>query len=87
MASFGPPKGTERTLDRTLPGGPRWDWCGRLREGLARVAVDGRWDLGLIHTVASGAADFSDDVARRVEGRTRDKSGTFLEELWSLFHL
>ena len=87
MASFGAPNGAQRTLDRILPNGPKWDWCGRLREGLARVAVDGGWVPGRIQTVAMGAGAFTDDVARRVRKRTDHKNAGILEGLKSLFRL
>lgn len=81
------PKGAERTLDRVLPGGPKWDWCGRLREGLARLAVDGKWDPERIRSVAKGAGDFASDVARRVNERTDSHNEGFLDGLKNLFRL
>jgi hypothetical protein len=80
------PTGAVRTLDKALPPGPKWDWCGRLREGLARVAIDGDWDPERIQVVASGAGDFSYDVARRIKKLT-DHSESFLQALKSLFNL
>jgi hypothetical protein len=87
LADSEAPRDAQRTLDRVLPGGPKWDWCGRLREGLARLAVDAKWDPGRIRSVAIGAGEFANDVARRVNDRADSKNEGFLEGLKNLFRL
>jgi hypothetical protein len=81
----GAPAGSERTLDRALPGGSNWDWCGRLREGLARIAVDANWTPERIHEQARGAGDYTTDVAERVKRRVDKNNGGLLEGLVRLF--
>jgi hypothetical protein len=58
----GTPLGCERTLAAVLPNGPSWDWCGRLRYGLARTAVNDNWSDTELHGIAIGAGDFASDV-------------------------
>lgn len=86
LEGSGPPATAERALDRALPGGASWDWCGRLREGLSRVAVEAGWSASQIQEEARGAGQFADDVMRRVHARHEGEQGPFhrlFRSFWS----
>lgn len=68
LLGAGTPLGCERTLATLLPDGPSWDWCGRLRYGLARTAVTDRWSEAELHDISQGADDFAHDVIQAAEG-------------------
>lgn len=85
LEGSGPPDGSEQTLDRALPGGSSWDWCGRLREGLARVAVDAGWSAEVIRDQAFGAGDFATDVAERVRARIAKQDGGAMDKFFRIF--
>lgn len=84
LEDVGPPARSERALDRALPGGSSWDWCGRLREGLARVAIEAGWPASQIQQEARGAGQFADDVLRRVQARHEKEQGP-LDRLFRIF--
>jgi hypothetical protein len=85
LKTGGAPEGVAKTLDGALPGGPSWDWCGRLREGLARVAVDAGWTAEQIKAQANAAGDYAVDVGDRVQRRMGQDSGGFLDAIARLF--
>lgn len=80
----GAPTGSERTLRDTLPSGPSWDWCGRLRHGLARAAVEDKWSDEDVAAVAAGADHFATDVLSRVTQMRDHHDGSIVDALRNL---
>jgi hypothetical protein len=85
LAGTGTPFGCERTLTAALPHGPTWDWCGRLRRGLAEIAVADGWSDRDLAAVASGAGSFESEVWRVAEELRRGPHKSVLDRAIDLF--
>ena len=79
LSGSGTPIGCERTLAAVLPHGPSWDWCGRLRNGLAQVAARDDWTDADLRAVAAGAGQYADDVAATVEQLRKRANPSFID--------
>jgi hypothetical protein len=87
LAGAEPPDGAVRTLDELLPIGPRWDWCGRLREGLATTAVEDSWKAEDLARIASRTPSFAPEVKARAAALRERKERSLLEGFLRLFRL
>jgi hypothetical protein len=85
LFGVGTPLGCERTLATLLPNGPSWDWCGRLRYGLARTAVADGWSDAELNKVAGGAGDFAHEVIAAAESFRHQDDRSFLGEVVDFF--
>lgn len=81
LLGTGTPMGCERTLAALLPYGPSWDWCGRLRHGLARTAVADRWSDAELREIAWYAGDFAPDVIAVADGLRHPENRSLVDEV------
>lgn len=87
LEGAGPPENAVQTLRTVAPGRPSWDWCGRLREGLAREAVKDDWSASELAAVAAGAGGHAGDVLRRAASMEQPDGGSVVHALRKILNL
>lgn len=87
LAHSAPSDGASETLDSVLPSGSDWDWCARLRQGLAKTAVDDEWSMEYLDAIANRVEEYADDVIKRVSELQARKRRTFFDDLLDIFRI